>query len=308
MSSSNPRRLVEYGGELRSVLRDALDAERSAAPADAARLSALEQKIALAVAAGPGAGAGAAGRNPGAPKPANPAELPAAGTNPGAPTAPPTAPPTPPTASPPIAAAGKGIAGKGAWALLGVVAVGVGVFALSRAGGTSSSLAPPGTRAPSAALVEVPAADEQAGGGGAPAREAVIPVVSPADLPTVTTPATPPAPAKAPPAAATTTGTTTAAAPPPPPLNDAEEIALLARAHEALRGRPSESLALCAQHESKFAAGHFAEEREAVAIEALVYVNRSEEAQRRFARFEARYPSSAHRLHLESLLPRAPAP
>jgi hypothetical protein len=83
-----------------------------------------------------------------------------------------------------------------------------------------------------------------------------------------------------------------------------EEIALIGNAHDALRTNPAAALALCKQHETKFAGGHFAQEREAVAIEALVYLNRKDEAQKRFADFNRNFPSSSHRVHLESLLAR----
>lgn len=83
-----------------------------------------------------------------------------------------------------------------------------------------------------------------------------------------------------------------------------EEIALIGRAHDALRANPANALTLCKEHETKFSGGHFAQEREAVAIEALLYLNRKDEAQRRFAEFDRKYPSSSHRVHLESLLAR----
>lgn len=89
---------------------------------------------------------------------------------------------------------------------------------------------------------------------------------------------------------------------PAPPTQ--EEIALIGRAHDALRSDPQSALTLCKEHETKFKAGHFAQEREAVAIEALVYLNRKDEAQKRFAAFDNSYPSSSHRVHLESLLAR----
>jgi hypothetical protein len=90
------------------------------------------------------------------------------------------------------------------------------------------------------------------------------------------------------------------AAPAPAPT-EGEEIALLARAHESLHERPAESLALCRKHETEFAGGRFAEEREAVAIEALVYLHRADDAERRFARFQKAYPMSSHRVHLADL-------
>lgn len=117
--------------------------------------------------------------------------------------------------------------------------------------------------------------------------------ISPADLPSVPAPApaAPPRPITKPAAASSS--------------SDADEIALLARAHDALHDAPARSLALCKEHEKRWVAGQFAQEREAVAIEALVYLGRRDEAGRRWAAFRERYPSSSHRVHLEGLL--APA-
>lgn len=94
----------------------------------------------------------------------------------------------------------------------------------------------------------------------------------------------------------------------PAESDDTEEIALLARAHEALHAQPSQSLALCQQHRVQFAQGHFAQEREAVAIEALVYLHRTQEAEQRWNEFKARYPTSSHRIHLEDLFSTATTP
>lgn len=94
----------------------------------------------------------------------------------------------------------------------------------------------------------------------------------------------------------------------PAESDDTEEIALLARAHEALHAQPSQSLALCQQHRVQFAQGHFAQEREAVAIEALVYLHRMQEAEQRWNQFKARYPTSSHRIHLEDLFSTATTP
>lgn len=107
-----------------------------------------------------------------------------------------------------------------------------------------------------------------------------IPTISPADLPS--------APAKPLPAPVA-----------PKPAAQVDELGLIARAHDALRGNPGQSLALCKEHETKFASGQFAEEREAVAIEALVYLERKNEADRRWTAFQKRFPSSSHRAHLE---------
>jgi hypothetical protein len=133
--------------------------------------------------------------------------------------------------------------------------------------------------------------------------EPPIATLSPSDLPTARTARvveSPPMPAAAAPARAVKT--TTAAS------TDADEIALLARAHDALRSDPARSVALCREHETRFAAGHFAQEREAVAIEALVYLGKKDQARRRWNAFRERYPSSSHRVHLETLFAAPAAP
>lgn len=86
------------------------------------------------------------------------------------------------------------------------------------------------------------------------------------------------------------------------------EIDLLARAHDALRSRPAETLALCHEHEREFANGRFAQEREALAIEALLYLHRRSEAEQRWSVFQQRYPTSNHRTHLADLFSGAAAP
>lgn len=85
--------------------------------------------------------------------------------------------------------------------------------------------------------------------------------------------------------------------------SESDEIALVARAQDALHGRPAEALALCREHERTFAAGHFVQEREAIAIEALVSQKRHAEAERRWKAFERAYPTSSHRTHLAALFP-----
>lgn len=121
--------------------------------------------------------------------------------------------------------------------------------------------------------------------------EPAIATLSPADLPT----------APAPPPSAKTARATASA-------TEGDEIALLARAHDALHDDPARSLALCREHEARFSGGHFAQEREAVAVEALVYLGQKDDAARRWSEFQRRYPSSSHRGHLASLFAASPAP
>jgi hypothetical protein len=197
--------------------------------------------------------------------------------------------PPPPAspAPPPAAAAPKAAALSTKGPIVGIAAATLaGFVAIALVASRSPSAPPPAAPAP---VVEpaAPAPLQPAAAANVGPTEAV-PTVSPADLPSAPVAAT-----KAPAAAKN------AAAP-----SEADEIALLGRAHDALRASPAESLALCKEHETKYAGGHFAQEREAVAIEALVYLRRTDEARRRFAEFERRWPTSSHRVHLESLLPR----
>lgn len=197
----------------------------------------------------------------------------------GAPPPPPQ--PTPPSSPPPGHAAPVatgGIAAKGPFVLL-AAAVLAGLVAIGSM--SHDQPAPSAPTAPMAKTVEtapLPLAEP------APSE----PGISLNDLPSV-------APTAKPVARPTTT------------TNEAptqEEIALIGHAHDALRSDPASALALCKQHETKFAGGHFAQEREAVAIEALVYLNRKDEAKKRFAEFDQKFPSSSHRVHLETLLAR----
>jgi hypothetical protein len=183
--------------------------------------------------------------------------------------------PSPPAAAPPGGAA----VGAKLWLVVGVaVLAGAGAFMASRTE-PAPSVSPPVAVAPAAPTIAQPPA---------PAKtEPEIATISPADLPTAREPVAP----KAPPSSAS--ANTNAA--------EGEEIALLARAHEALHARPAESLALCREHQARFASGHFAQEREAVAIEALVYLGRKAEAEARFGAFRDHFPTSSHRAHLESL-------
>jgi hypothetical protein len=130
--------------------------------------------------------------------------------------------------------------------------------------------------------------------------ETATPLAVPAEIKTISPNDLPSAPSAA--------SVHTVDAPKPPPsavaatITPTDEIALLARAHDALRSDPTLSLSLCREHAAKVQGSQFAQEREAVAIEALVYLGRKDEARTRFRSFEERYPASSHRVHLENLL------
>jgi len=176
--------------------------------------------------------------------------------------------------------------------LIALVAVGTNIGS-----STSSSPVAPSDRArtPIASAPPVPAAPE----AGSEPR-----TFRPDDLPTaVATGALPPRAPSARAAGAAPSGSIAR-----PATSEGAEIDLLARAHDALRSRPAETLALCQKHETDFADGRFAQEREALAIEALLYLHRRDDAEQRWATFQQRYPASNHRIHLADLFSGAAAP
>jgi hypothetical protein len=89
---------------------------------------------------------------------------------------------------------------------------------------------------------------------------------------------------------------------PPPHVDAAGELELLTRARRALGSAPERSLALVAEHARTYHEGTFAQERELLGIEALVKLQRMDEARLRAARFARRYPRSAHLPRLDVLV------
>lgn len=88
------------------------------------------------------------------------------------------------------------------------------------------------------------------------------------------------------------------------PAKDApSEGTLLTQAHEALlRGDPAKALATTAEHARIHPRGQLVQEREAIAIEALIRAGRSDEARRRASAFHQRWPTSSHRDRIDRLL------
>jgi len=82
----------------------------------------------------------------------------------------------------------------------------------------------------------------------------------------------------------------------------AAEVALLQRARRVVVADPRASLALVAQHHREFPQGVFAEEREALAVEALQRSGQRERAATRLQALLARYPRSSYRERLSALL------
>jgi hypothetical protein len=88
----------------------------------------------------------------------------------------------------------------------------------------------------------------------------------------------------------------------PPPLTEDEETQMLEDAQDALRADPARALSLANQHAQRAPRGNLAQEREVIAIEALVKLGRAAEAKQRAARFAAAYPRSAQLRRVQQLV------
>jgi hypothetical protein len=83
------------------------------------------------------------------------------------------------------------------------------------------------------------------------------------------------------------------------------ELELLQRARRVVQAAPQRALELAEQHRATFPSGTFAEERELLAIEALLELAKPAEAEARARRFTAQFPRSVHAQRLSTLLTRA---
>jgi hypothetical protein len=79
---------------------------------------------------------------------------------------------------------------------------------------------------------------------------------------------------------------------------------LLARAKQALSSSPATTLALAEEHARRFPRGALIQEREVIAIQALLALGRRSEAQARGNAFLRAYPTSIYRTKIDQLLGR----
>jgi hypothetical protein len=176
-----------------------------------------------------------------------------------------------------------------AWVLAGSALLGgAGVIVLAR-----DHQAPATTR-----VVETPPAPQPA-----PPPVAPAPTIEPATPPTQETPhAAEPRTVEAPTKITRTEpARQTPAAPPqtpPPPIP--RELELLTPAQAALHAGDFErALSLAERHAGLYSTGMFAEEREAIAIEALSRLGQRDRARARMTAFTTQYPHSGYRARLE---------
>ncbi len=187
--------------------------------------------------------------------------------------------PTPADAAAPVGAAKvAGSIGLKAWIAAGVVSLGLG-FLWVQQGHPASQAVEPVRSAPK--LV-------------APAVPAQVPPVEVARSEATPEPIVPKA-AETP--APTKRQATPAAARP-------DELSLIAQA-QALRDQPRALLKVLKQHAAWYPNGMLAQEREVLAVEALLASGKIEAGKRRAARLEAEYPTSAHLPRVRALLEKA---
>jgi hypothetical protein len=82
----------------------------------------------------------------------------------------------------------------------------------------------------------------------------------------------------------------------------AAEVALISRAQQALAHDPQAALAALVEHQRRFASGVLAEEREALRFDALVALDRADDARACARAFVARFTNSPQRLRLQKWL------
>ncbi|WP_394845988.1 hypothetical protein LZC95_00810 [Pendulispora brunnea] len=80
------------------------------------------------------------------------------------------------------------------------------------------------------------------------------------------------------------------------------EVELLRRAQDQLQADPKRALGLCEVHKEQYPNGDLAQEREVLAIDALLRLHRRSDAEARAERFDRAYPTSAHRRRIDTLL------
>ena len=86
--------------------------------------------------------------------------------------------------------------------------------------------------------------------------------------------------------------------------NGVSEIDLLRDARATLPVDPGEALAITERHRTAFPRGALVQEREILAITALVKLGRPDAAQKRAEQFRSAYPKSAYLIQLERILPK----
>jgi hypothetical protein len=88
----------------------------------------------------------------------------------------------------------------------------------------------------------------------------------------------------------------------PPPVAGDSEVKTLQYAQDALGTNPALTLTRCDDHRRRFPSGALAQEREVLAIDALLRIGRAAEANARARQFAKSYPTSSHLSRIATLL------
>jgi hypothetical protein len=88
-----------------------------------------------------------------------------------------------------------------------------------------------------------------------------------------------------------------------PRAEKSTEVELLRDARQVLDRNPLVALSLCDEHQRDYPGGGLTQERELIAVAALLRLGRSSSAESRAARFRASYPSSPYLPRLDRLVP-----
>lgn len=149
-------------------------------------------------------------------------------------------------------------------------------------------------------------------GGATPVEQLPPTIAAPTPPPVAAAPEDAHATAQPPPTVAPRPKPTRMAAPAPRPSTEERprddatfdaEVQALQQAHEHLRaGAPAKALAAADAHAARYPNSALSQEREVLAIDALVRLGKREEAQTRAASFRARHPTSTHLIRIQSLL------
>ena len=130
-----------------------------------------------------------------------------------------------------------------------------------------------------------------------PATVVIAPSASASEAPAIAVSDLPSAPsASSAKTAAVATATTD------PAESERAEVALLDAAQRSLASNPAETLRRCDEHARTFANGTLVQEREVLAIDALLRLGRRADAEARAARFRRAYPRSGHLRRIDALL------
>jgi hypothetical protein len=260
----DPLRLLDPGSDAPAWLRPSLEAGARDVPS-AERLARIAARL-------PGGPAGPGGGDPHTPH--------TPGSGPSAPRLP---------AVPPIPSV---LSGAAIGAALGLAVVGVGWLASPRAEAPPLPARP----VPSAAVTTTVSEPLRLGPAKTPAPRPRVPSERLEPLPGGT--AGPAASAGLDPEGSATAAGSESDLPVAEP-----ESAILQRAQDALRGSPARALALTDLHLARYPGGMLVQEREVLAISALLGMGRAAEARARATRFVTSFPASAHRRRLEVLIP-----